>query len=105
MRLDDPRNKLVHVFMDAVDSLRPRSFLMENVDNLGTKPLFKPILDKLTERAKSLGYACQRRVLDTHNFDVPQRAAQKLFSGKVLRFVCTLRYDLLKNRVSSQREL
>ena len=36
MRLDDPRNELVYVFMDAVDSLRPRSFLMENVDNLGT---------------------------------------------------------------------
>ena len=58
MRLDDPRNKLVHVFMDAVDSLRPRSFLMENVDNLGTNPLFKPILDKLIERANGLGYAC-----------------------------------------------
>jgi DNA (cytosine-5)-methyltransferase 1 len=81
MRLDDPRNKLVHVFMDAVDSLRPRSFLMENVDNLGTKPLFKPILDKLTERAKSLGYACQRRVLDTHNFDVPQSRNRLIFVG------------------------
>ena len=81
MLLDDPRNKLVHVFMDAVDSLRPRSFLMENVDNLGTKPLFKPILDKLTERAKSLGYACQRRVLDTHNFDVPQSRNRLIFVG------------------------
>ena len=81
MRLDDPRNKLVHVFMDAVDSLRPRSFLMENVDNLGTKPLFKPILDKLTERAKSLGYACQCRVLDTHAFDVPQSRNRLIFVG------------------------
>ena len=41
--------------MDAVDKLRPRSFLMENVKNLGTKALFKPILDKLIERASSLG--------------------------------------------------
>ena len=57
MRLDDPRNELVNVFMDAVDKLRPRSFLMENVKNLGTNALFKPILDKLIERASSLGYA------------------------------------------------
>ena len=78
---DDKRNELVYVFMDAVDSLRPRSFLMENVDNLGTKPLFTPILDKLTERAKSLGYACQRRVLDTHNFDVPQSRNRLIFVG------------------------
>ena len=70
MLLDDPRNELVNVFMDAVDKLRPRSFLMENVENLGTK--FKPFLDKLIERATSLGYAYQYRVLDTHNFDVPQ---------------------------------
>ena len=48
MRLDDPRNELVNVFMDAVDKLRPRSFLMENVKNLCTNALFKPILDKLT---------------------------------------------------------
>ena len=33
MRLDDPRNELVDVFMDAVDKLRPRSVLMENVKN------------------------------------------------------------------------
>ena len=59
--------------MDAVDSLRPRSFLMENVDNLGAKPLFKPFLDKLIERATSLGYAYQYRVLNIHNFDGPSR--------------------------------
>ena len=57
MLLDDPRNELVNVFMDAVDKLRPRSFLMENVKNLGTKALFKPILDKLIACANSLGYA------------------------------------------------
>ena len=43
MQLHDPRNGLVNVFMDAVDKLRPRSFLMENVDNLGTSLKFKPI--------------------------------------------------------------
>ena len=81
MRLDDPRNKLVHVFMDAVDSLRPRSFLMENVKNLCTNALFKPILDKLIERAKGLGYACEYKVLNTHNFDVPQSRERLILVG------------------------
>eukprot|EP00959_Pyramimonas_sp_CCMP1952_P033626 706346-Pyramimonas_sp.AAC.1 len=67
--------------MDAVDKLRPRSFLMENVENLGTKALFKPILDKLIERAKGLGYACQHKVLNTHNFDAPQSRERLILVG------------------------
>ena len=55
MRLDDPRNELVNVFMDAVDKLRPRSFLMENVKNVCANALFNPILDKLIKRANGLG--------------------------------------------------
>ena len=76
MQLHDPRNGLVNVFMDAVDKLQPRSFLMENVKNLCTNALFKPILDKLIERANGLGYAYHYRVLSTHNFDVPQSRDQ-----------------------------
>ena len=79
MQLHDPRNGLVNVFMDAVDKLQPRSFLMENVKNLCTNALFKPILDKLIERAKCLGYACEYKVLNTHNFDVPQSSDRLIF--------------------------
>ena len=81
MQLHDPRNGLVNVFMDAVNKLQPRSFLMENVKNLCTNALFKPILDKLIERAKGLGYACEYKVLNTHNFDVPQSRERLIFVG------------------------
>ena len=81
MQLHDPRNGLVNVFMDAVDKLQPRSFLMENVKNLCTNALFKPILDKLIERANGLGYACQYTVLNTHDFDVPQSRERVIFVG------------------------
>ena len=54
---------------------------MENVKNLCTNALFKPILDKLVERAKGLGYACEHNVLNTHNFDVPQSRERLILVG------------------------
>ena len=81
MQLHDPRNGLVNVFMDAVDKLQPRSFLMENVKNLCTNALFKPILDKLIERAKGLGSVCEWKVLKTHNFFVPQSRERLILVG------------------------
>jgi DNA (cytosine-5)-methyltransferase 1 len=77
----DARNDLLHVFLDAVEELRPRCFVMENVKNLNNGRRFRPLLDALVQRAEKLGYSCATEVVNCNDFDVPQARERLIFVG------------------------
>lgn len=78
---DDPRNKLVYSFVDIVQKVNPRWFVMENVPGLANLDdgLF---LQSLLNEFKSLGYdQCEARVLNAADYGVPQLRRRLLIIG------------------------
>jgi len=78
MATDDPRSQLVRTFMRAVEIVRPRAFVMENVKALGTLAKFKPVRDDLRASADRLGYRTELHILNAKDFGVPQ-ARERVF--------------------------
>ena len=81
MNQTDARNDLINVFLDAVEKLRPRCFVMENVKNLNNERRFGPLLAALTQRAEKLGYSCATEVVNCNLYDVPQARERLIFVG------------------------
>lgn len=70
--MDDPRSRLAHQFVRAIDEGRPRWFIWENVPGVhssgGGEDLYA-FADSLVE----LGFGVFGRVLDAHDFGTPMR--------------------------------
>ena len=81
MALDDPRSQLVKSYMRAVEVVRPRSFVMENVKALGTLSKFKQVRDELRSFANAIGYQTELVILNSKNFGVPQARERVFFVG------------------------
>lgn len=70
-RPDDPRNRLVFAFLEAVEHLRPLRVLMENVPAIMWRGR-KPILDAVRQSLSRLGYESSVRILHAEGYGVPQ---------------------------------
>ena len=72
--LNDERNKLVFDFARLVRQIRPKYFLMENVQGLMSEHS-RPVLDSFVRRMKLAGYGVVEPilVLNSADFGVPQR--------------------------------
>jgi DNA (cytosine-5)-methyltransferase 1 len=81
MDLDDPRSQLVKSFMQAVEIVRPRCFVMENVKALGSLSKFKSVRDELRSYADRLGYQTELLMFNAKDFGVPQARARVFFVG------------------------
>lgn len=81
MAADDPRSRLIFSFLDAVDMVRPRAFLMENVDNLVKSPRFSKVLARWKAKADSMGYSVMVVVADAADHGVPQHRRRAFFFG------------------------
>ena len=77
--INDPRNSLIMQFMRIVSEVRPRYFVMENVQGL-TIGKTKAILDNAIKVAESVGYSIVKpyRVLNALDYGVPQ-SRKRLF--------------------------
>lgn len=64
MNPDDERSKLIFTFLDVVEKVRPRFFVMENVKALGILEKWEPVRKKYMDRAFSLGYNCASFILN-----------------------------------------
>lgn len=78
MNPKDPRSKHVFDFLDVVEDVQPRAFVMENVKALGVSPRWQPIREALLQRANQLGYEVRLFVLNAADYDVPQ-ARERMF--------------------------
>lgn len=72
MNPSDPRTQLIDSFLDAVDAVRPRAFVMENVDALLTLAKWRPKLDAIRGRAGSMGFGIHCMVANSADYGVPQ---------------------------------
>lgn len=75
---DDVRSDLVYTFMDAVGTLAPRAFVMENVKSLATNRKFTAVRRNLVQRADRMGYDTTLHILNASHFGVPQ-ARERMF--------------------------
>ena len=81
MDLEDPRSKLVYKFMDIINALRPKSFVMENVPSLATLNKFSKFRDQLVQYAHALGYSTDLQIFSSSEFGVPQDRRRMFFVG------------------------
>lgn len=78
MRPDDPRSRHVWTFLEIVEELAPRAFVMENVAALATNPRWSEVIHALRARAEDQGYKTSLWLLNASHYDVPQ-GRQRMF--------------------------
>jgi DNA (cytosine-5)-methyltransferase 1 len=74
----DPRNQHVENFLDVVEALRPRAFVMENIKALGTSPRWASVREWLLQRSQDLGFSTEIFILNASHYGVPQ-ARERMF--------------------------
>jgi len=80
---DDPRNHLVKQFIKAIEIIRPKHLLMENVKGLMWFSEGK-VLDEILEKFRALGYenVCHK-VMKAVEFGVPQKRERVFILGSL----------------------
>lgn len=69
---EDPKASLLDSYVGALEAIRPKAFLMENVYGLAYNNQNRPILDRFLAAVRSAGYALDWRILLAADFGVPQ---------------------------------
>ena len=81
MNPDDPRSKLIWSFLDVVERVEPKIFVIENVRALGHLKKWESVRNGIINRAKDLGYECDFEVYSASDFGVPQNRERVVFFG------------------------
>ncbi len=78
--IDDPRNRLYKSFVQIVEYLKPKAFILENVPNLVSmgKGLIK---DQIIQDFEKLGYRVVYKILKASDYGVPQNRKRVIFVG------------------------
>ncbi|MEN1887948.1 DNA cytosine methyltransferase [Streptomyces mirabilis] len=77
---EDPRNLLVLRYLDWLEEMRPRAFLMENVAAIQSVR-GKHILRAVEEAAQDLGFQVHATILDASQYGVPQKRRRAFLVG------------------------
>jgi DNA (cytosine-5)-methyltransferase 1 len=79
---NDERSKLIFTFMDVVERVDPKIFVMENVKALAVLEKWEPVRISLFNRARELGYEfAQISVLNATEYGIPQKRERMFFIG------------------------
>lgn len=78
---NDERSKMVWIFLDAVELVKPKVFVMENVAALGTLEKWKTVRDGIIQRGNDLGYNVSFKVHHTYEYGVPENRDRVIFIG------------------------
>ena len=81
MNPDDDRSKLIFTFLDVIEKVRPKAFVMENVKALGVLEKWEPVRRRYLERTRSLGYNCIPFILNATEYGVSQKRERVFFIG------------------------
>jgi len=81
MNPHDHRSQHVFHFMDIVDRVQPRAFVMENVKALFENRRWSLIRERLADRAVELGYEAAFYLCNASHFGAPQARERMLFIG------------------------
>jgi DNA (cytosine-5)-methyltransferase 1 len=85
-RMNDPRNRLLFAFLAAVEELRPRNVIMENVPALMWRRRL-PFLAAIIQRLEALGYLTTAKILHAEAYGVPQLRRRLFVVGSLDREV------------------
>ena len=83
MNPNDERSQLIWRFLDVVELLRPKAFVMENVKALAALEKWEPVRQRYMQRVAELGYTCGYWVLNSSEFGVPQNRERVFFVGSL----------------------
>ena len=78
--LEDPRNKLYKSFVDIVQQIKPKLFLMENVPGL-IRLFDGRVKDEVIEDFSCIGYNVNMQILSSDEYGVPQQRKRVFFVG------------------------
>ena len=78
---DDERSQMVWFFLDAVEKVRPKVFVMENVAALGELEKWECVRQGILKRAETLGYNVSFKVHHTSDYGVPEKRDRVIFLG------------------------
>lgn len=81
MNPDDERSKLIFTFLDVVEKVQPRAFVMENVKALGVLDKWSEVRNKFITSAQKLGYSCFPFLLNATEYGVSQKRERVFFIG------------------------
>jgi DNA (cytosine-5)-methyltransferase 1 len=78
---NDERSELVWSFIKAVEIVRPKVFVIENVAALARLSKWKGVRDGIVSRAKEIGYETTYRVHLASDYGVPENRERVFFIG------------------------
>ncbi|MCD8380820.1 MAG: DNA cytosine methyltransferase, partial [Lachnospiraceae bacterium] len=81
MNPDDARSKLIFTFLDVIEKVQPKAFVMENVKALGVLEKWEPVRKKYLERVQAMGYNCVPFILNATEYGVSQKRERVFFIG------------------------
>lgn len=78
----DERSRLVFDFLNVVESVKPKAFVMENVKALGALDKWSDVRNELIRKSHALGFKfAQIIILNATEFNVPQKRERMFFIG------------------------
>ena len=78
---NDDRSKLIWEFVDVVRIVKPKAFVMENVKALAKLSKWEPVRKQYLATMDSLGYDVRSIVLNSKDYNVPQKRERVFFVG------------------------
>ncbi len=76
---EDPKASLLDCFVDVLEVVRPRAYLMENVYGLAYRNQNRAVLERFVRRVQAAGYSFDYKVILAADYGVPQ-LRQRLFA-------------------------
>ena len=78
---NEERSQLIFTFLDVVEKVQPRAFVMENVKALGYIDKWEPVRKKYLDRVQRMGYMCHPFILNATEYGVSQKRERVFFIG------------------------
>ena len=86
MNPEDERSQLIWSFLNVVEKVQPKVFVMENVKALAALEKWSGVREKYLQRASELGYTCHFFVLNSADYGVCQKRERVFFIGSKTPF-------------------
>lgn len=78
---NDNRSQLIWSFLKAVEIIKPKAFVMENVKALAAISKWKDVREEYLRRASELGYTCIPFIVNAAEYGTPQKRERVFFVG------------------------
>lgn len=99
---NDERSQLIWSFLEAVEIIQPKAFIMENVKALATLNKWKDVREAYINKAIELGYGCIPFIINAAEYGTPQKRERVFFVGIKNDFSFN---DEMTENITSQKRL